>query len=118
MWRNTTAHSRSRIHRGQTLPRKIMPDAIPEEEKSRRLAALQAKQRQIQQARHDSLVGAQFEVLVDGRHESRDQWAGRTSCNRILNFTSSEENLLGEYVSARVTRAGPNSLQGEHVTRS
>jgi len=92
-----------------------MPEAIPEEEKSRRLAALQANQREIQQARHDSLVGAQFELLVDGRHESRNQWAGRTSCNRILNFTSSEENLLGRYVTARVTRAGPNSLQGEHA---
>jgi tRNA-2-methylthio-N6-dimethylallyladenosine synthase len=92
-----------------------MPDAIPEEEKSRRLVVLQGRQREIQQARHESLVGACFEVLADGRHESRGQWAGRTSCNRILNFTSSEENLLGRYVEARVTSAGPNSLQGEHV---
>ena len=44
-----------------------MPDAIPEEEKSRRLAILHERQRQIQIARNEKLVGAGFEVLVDSR---------------------------------------------------
>jgi tRNA-2-methylthio-N6-dimethylallyladenosine synthase len=94
---------------------RLMPGAISDEEQSRRLAILQEKQREAQIARHESLAGQTFEVLVDGRHESRGQWAGRTSCNRILNFTSPRENLLGSYVHARVTRGGPNSLLGEHV---
>ncbi len=40
-----------------------MPDVIPEEEKSRRLAILQERQRQIQIASNEKLVGDTFEVL-------------------------------------------------------
>jgi tRNA-2-methylthio-N6-dimethylallyladenosine synthase len=88
---------------------------VPEEEKSRRLAILQERQRQIQIASNEKLVGETFEVLVDGRHAARGQWSGRTTSNRILNFTSSRENILGEYLQVRVTRGGPNSLVGEHA---
>src|SRR5271163_4830246 len=93
-----------------------MPDAIPEEEKSRRLAVLNERQRAIQIAANEKLVGQSYEVLVDGCHPARTQWGGRTSCNRLINFTSPHVNLLGEYVQVKVTRAGPNSFAGEHVT--
>ena len=93
-------------------------DAIPEEEKGRRLAILQDRQRQIQIARNEKLIGETFEVLVDGRHASRGQWTGRSTSNRVLNFTSRHENILGQYAQVRVTRAGPNSLVGEHVEPS
>jgi tRNA-2-methylthio-N6-dimethylallyladenosine synthase len=92
-----------------------MPDAIPEEEKSRRLAILQDRQRQIQIVRNNKLVGETFEVLVDTHHAARAQWAGRSTSNLIVNFTSPHENLLGEYVQARITRAAPFSLVGEQV---
>lgn len=95
-----------------------MDDAIPEEEKGRRLAILQDRQRQIQIDRNEKLVGETFEVLVDGRHASRGQWTGRSTSNRVLNFTSRRENILGQYAQVRVTRAGPNSLVGEHVEPS
>src|SRR5580693_1768985 len=93
-----------------------MPDAIPEEEKSRRLAVLNERQRAIQIAANEKLVGQSYEVLVDGCHPARTQWGGRTSCNRLINFTSPHVNLLGEYVQVKITRAGPNSFAGEHVT--
>jgi tRNA-2-methylthio-N6-dimethylallyladenosine synthase len=89
--------------------------AVPEEEKKKRLSILQERQRQIQLARNETLVGREFEVLVDSRHAARGQWAGRTTSNRVVNFVSARENLLGEYVAARVTRAGPNSLVGEEL---
>ncbi|HXJ15740.1 MAG TPA: tRNA (N6-isopentenyl adenosine(37)-C2)-methylthiotransferase MiaB [Candidatus Polarisedimenticolia bacterium] len=92
-----------------------MADVVPDKEKSRRLAVLQDRQRQIQIARNASLVGAAFEVLVDSRHASRGQWSGRSTSNRVVNFVSPCENLLGEYVQVRITRAGPNSLVGEQV---
>jgi tRNA-2-methylthio-N6-dimethylallyladenosine synthase len=92
-----------------------MADAIPEEEKSRRLAVLMEHQRQIQIASNEKLVGESFEVLVDAHHSARNQWGGRTSCNRVVNFTSPRENLLGEYLQVKVTRSGPNSLVGEHL---
>ena len=96
-------------------PSLAMPDAIPEEEKSHRLAILNERQRQIQIARNEKLVGAGFEVLVDTHHTARNQWAGRTTSNRIVNFSTSRENLLGQYVQVHITRSAPNSLIGEEV---
>jgi len=93
-----------------------MPDAVPEEEKSRRLAILNEHQRAIQIAANEKQVGQSYEVLVDGCHPERTQWGGRTTCNRLINFTSPRVNLLGEYVQVKITRAGPNSFAGEHVT--
>jgi tRNA-2-methylthio-N6-dimethylallyladenosine synthase len=92
-----------------------MEDSVPEAEKGRRLSIVQEKQRQIQMARNEALVGGTFEVLVDGRSGREGQWAGRTSNNRVVNFSSPHANLLGQYVQVKVTRAGPNSLVGEVV---
>ena len=91
---------------------------IPEEEKSRRLAALLERQRAIQLRRNGELVGTVQEVLVEDYHPATGQWVGRTSQNRVLNFASvagDGRSLLGRYVQARVTRAGPNSLVGESL---
>jgi tRNA-2-methylthio-N6-dimethylallyladenosine synthase len=96
-------------------PALSMEDAIPEEEKSRRLAILMEHQRRIQMARNESLIGKTFELLVDGHNPNKKLWGGRTSCNRLLNFTSPLDTLLGKYIPARVTRVGPNNLFGEHV---
>src|ERR1700686_3396441 len=92
-----------------------MPDAIPEEEKGHRLARVNDRQREIQRARNEALVGETFEALVDGASRRPGQWSGRCSSNRILNFTSPRENLLGEYVQGRVASASPNCLVGEHL---
>jgi len=92
-----------------------MPDAIPEEEKGRRLAVLQDRQREIQIAINNALIGETFEVLVDGASRKPGQWSGRSSSNRILNFASPLPDLLGQYAQVRVTRAAPNSLVGEHI---
>jgi tRNA-2-methylthio-N6-dimethylallyladenosine synthase len=96
-----------------------MENVVPEEEKQRRLAVVQEKQRAIQIRRNASLIGGIREVLVEGRHASLGQWIGRTSDNRTLNFThpdSSDASLVGRYLDVRVTRSGPNSLVGESVT--
>lgn len=94
-----------------------LPGQVPEEEKQRRLAIVQEKQRSIQIRRNAELVGAVREVLVEGRQQALGQWIGRTSDNRTLNFTHpASEGLEGRYVHARVTRSGPNSLVGESVT--
>lgn len=96
-----------------------MPDAVPDEEKQRRLAIVQEKQRSIQIRRNAERIGAVEEVLVEGRNQALGQWIGRTSDNHILNFTHSDpaaENLLGRYLAVRVTRSGPNSLVGESTS--
>jgi tRNA-2-methylthio-N6-dimethylallyladenosine synthase len=96
-----------------------LADPVPEEEKQRRLAILQEKQRAIQIRRNAELIGGIREVLVEGRNQSLGQWIGRTSDNRPLNFTHPDSNgnsLVGQYLPVRVTRSGPNSLVGESVT--
>jgi tRNA-2-methylthio-N6-dimethylallyladenosine synthase len=94
-----------------------MTDAIPEEEKGRRLAILMDRQREIQRAQNEKLVGETFEVLVDGKSRRENQWSGHTSSNRVMNFTSPERELLGDYVQVKVVSAMPNSLVGEMVGR-
>jgi tRNA-2-methylthio-N6-dimethylallyladenosine synthase len=96
-------------------PATSMPDAIPEEEKSRRLAVLMERQRAIQMDALNKLENEIFEVHVDGKSKKENQWYGHTSCNRVANFSSSRDDLLGQYVPVRVTRCTPNSLLGEHA---
>jgi tRNA-2-methylthio-N6-dimethylallyladenosine synthase len=92
-----------------------MQDAVPEEEKQRRLLILQEKQRAIQIRRNAELIGSVQEVMVEGRHPALGQWIGRTSTNRTLNFTHPGSDLIGRYLPVQVTRSGPNSLVGEAV---
>jgi tRNA-2-methylthio-N6-dimethylallyladenosine synthase len=92
-----------------------MGDAIPEEEKGRRLAILLEKQREIQLAQHTRFTGKTFEVLVSGKSRRENQWSGYTSSHRVVNFSSSGKELLGTYIQVRVTGATPNSLMGEQV---
>jgi tRNA-2-methylthio-N6-dimethylallyladenosine synthase len=96
-------------------PSLAMDDAIPEEEKSRRLAVLQDKQREIQAVRNSALMGMKFEVLVSGKSRRENQWSGYTSSHRVVNFASPGKELLGTYIQVRVTGATPNSLVGEHA---
>jgi tRNA-2-methylthio-N6-dimethylallyladenosine synthase len=93
-----------------------LEDAIPDEEKSRRLAVLLEKQRVIQQRRNQKHLGEQVEVMVEGKNGARRQWVGRTSQNKTLNFTAAGLDLeVGSYLPVRVTTALPNSLVGELV---
>ena len=98
-------------------PSLSLEDAIPEEEKSRRLEVLMARQREIQIASYKRYVGAELEVMVEGRNEARGQWVGRTSQNKTLNFTAPHAAALGSgmYAQVRVTRSFPNSLVGELI---
>ncbi|HEY0704090.1 MAG TPA: tRNA (N6-isopentenyl adenosine(37)-C2)-methylthiotransferase MiaB [Candidatus Acidoferrales bacterium] len=96
-------------------PAKDMPDAIPEEEKSKRLAKLNERQRGIQTARNEMTIGDTFEVHTDGHHPARGMWGGRTSCNRLVNFTSTRPALLGEYIQVKISHASANLVFGEHV---
>ena len=84
-----------------------LEDAIPEEEKARRLSVLQERQREIQKTTQSSHVGQILEVMVEGKNEARNQWIGRTSQNKVLNFTAPQEVApqVGSYVPVRVPDA-------------
>src|SRR5438876_547843 len=94
-----------------------LEDAIPDQEKARRLAVLQEEQRNIQMRRNSSNLGKVFEVMVEGKNEARGQWIGRTSQNKVMNFKVPEGAIpaVGSYVSVVTTATFPNSLAGEMV---
>jgi tRNA-2-methylthio-N6-dimethylallyladenosine synthase len=102
-------------------PSLTMDDAIPDQEKSRRLEALMAHQREISSARNQRHIGEIAEAMVEGKNEARGQWVGRTSQNKTLNFTvpnftaPNVTPAIGSYVPVLVTRSFPNSLVGEMV---
>lgn len=94
-----------------------MIDDIPQQEKSRRLAFLQNRQREIQIEKAKSMVGKTVEVLVDGSSaKDTHVLAGRTSTNYVVNFNG-PKSLLGTYVQVRVTQSLANSLLGEWANK-
>ncbi len=98
-------------------PALSMIDSISEEEKSRRLGILMEHQREIQKASYMRHVGEIAEVMVEAKNAARNQWVGRTTQNKTLNFVISAalEPSIGSYAHVRVTASFPNSLVGEMV---
>jgi len=98
--------------RPNTLAEKRMPDEVPEEEKTRRIVALQARQRDIQLRLNEALIGQTVEVLVDAASRKRDtELSGRTSQNVVVNVPGPAA-WIGRTVAVRVERAGPHSVWG------
>jgi tRNA-2-methylthio-N6-dimethylallyladenosine synthase len=101
--------------RPNTLAVKRYPDDVTDAEKTRRIVALQALQRDIQIEMHEVEVGSTANVLVDSISRRRDwELSGRTFGNTVVNFPGPRE-WLGRTVPVRITRAGAYSLAGEPV---
>jgi tRNA-2-methylthio-N6-dimethylallyladenosine synthase len=94
-----------------------LDDAIPDEEKVRRLSVLNDRQREIQKRGNQRHLGKILEVMVEGKNETRGQWTGRTSQNKVFNFTAPAgiAPSIGSYTSVLATTCLPNSLVGETV---
>ena len=101
--------------RPNTLADKRMPDDVSEDEKTRRIVALQALQRDIQTELHGALVGQTVEVLIDSASRRRDtELSGRTSQNTVVNLPGSAD-WIGRTLPVRIERSGPNSVWGQAV---
>ncbi|HWK12053.1 MAG TPA: MiaB/RimO family radical SAM methylthiotransferase, partial [Vicinamibacterales bacterium] len=101
--------------RPNTLALKRMADDVSEEEKTRRIVALQALQKRIQGEIFEAAVGRTEQVLIDSHSRRRDwELSGRTSGNTVVNLAG-EPSWLGRMLPVRITAANPNSLRGEAV---
>jgi tRNA-2-methylthio-N6-dimethylallyladenosine synthase len=101
--------------RPNTLAQKRMPDDVTEEEKTRRIVALQALQRDIQGELYRQAIGRVEPVLVESRSRRREwELSGRTSSNTVVNFAG-DPDWIGRMIVVRVTDANPNSLRAEAV---
>jgi tRNA-2-methylthio-N6-dimethylallyladenosine synthase len=103
--------------RPNTLALKRLPDDVPEDEKTRRIMALQALQRSIQGELFEASIGRVEPVLIDATSRRREwELSGRTSGNTVVNFAG-EPSWVGQIVPVRITGANPNSLRGESCFR-
>ncbi len=99
--------------RPNTLASKRMPDDVSEDEKTRRIVTLQARQREIQTRLHERAVGTVVDVLVDSVSRRREwEISGRTTGNTVVNLPG-RADWVGRTVPVEIRRAGPNSLWGE-----
>jgi tRNA-2-methylthio-N6-dimethylallyladenosine synthase len=87
-------------------------DPVGFAEKQERLRRLQSLQQRITEENNKSLVGTVQEVLIEGESRREGQFYGRTSGNRVVNF-SADLPPVGSIVDVVITRANRNSLLGE-----
>ncbi len=101
--------------RPNTLAEKRLADDVSEDEKTRRIVALQALQREIQTGLNEQMLGTTVDVLVDAASRRRDvELSGRTSSNVVVNLPGAAE-WIGRTVPVRIERAGPHSVWGRMI---
>jgi len=101
--------------RPNTLAEKRLADDVSEDEKTRRIVALQALQRDIQSELNAALIGRTVDVLVDAASRRRaTELSGRTSGNVVVNVPGPSD-WIGRTVPVRIERAGPHSVWGRYA---
>ncbi|WP_419418529.1 tRNA (N6-isopentenyl adenosine(37)-C2)-methylthiotransferase MiaB [Legionella sp. D16C41] len=95
-------------------PAANLVDEIPMETKKQRLQILQNRLTLNAVHYSQSMVGSTQKILVTGKSKKDEtQLAGRTECNRVVNFDGPAE-LIGHFISVTITEALPNSLRARY----
>lgn len=98
-----------------TFASRNLPDDVPEELKSARLAEIIDLQGQMSHQNNLRDVGREFEVLVEGASKKNaDQLSGRTSQNKVV-VLDRGNHRVGDYVRVRITGCTPATLFGEEI---
>lgn len=107
-------HSFSFIYSARPgTPAADLPDNSPEPLKKQRLKILQDRIIQNATSISRKMVGNTETVLVSGiSKKDPGQLQGRTENNRVVNFSSSDHGLIGNFTQVEITEALPNSLRG------
>ncbi|KTC96057.1 tRNA (N6-isopentenyl adenosine(37)-C2)-methylthiotransferase MiaB [Legionella erythra] len=93
-------------------PAANLPDDTPMDVKKQRLQILQNRLLINAAQYSQSMVGSTQRILVTGQSKKNaQQLAGRTECNRVVNFDG-PETLIGQFVHVDISEALPNSLRG------
>ncbi len=94
-------------------PAANISDNVSLTEKKTRLSELQNKLNQLSQAYSKKLVGTTRQVLITGvSKKNPDELAGRTECNRIVNFAG-DNSLIGKLEDVKIIENYSNSLRGK-----
>jgi tRNA-2-methylthio-N6-dimethylallyladenosine synthase len=107
-----------RFSRRPGTPAATMPDQVSDEVKADRNTRLLQASERVSSGRSRRLVGQTVEVLVDGTSKKNaGELAGRTRCNRVVNFDGQGRASVGEIASVRIDQALPHSLRGTLASR-
>jgi tRNA-2-methylthio-N6-dimethylallyladenosine synthase len=94
-------------------PAAELPDATDENTKKQRLQVLQTRINQHARRISEGMVGNREKVLVTGvSKKDPGQLQGRTENNRVVNFSATDQGLIGQFVEVEILEALPNSLRG------
>jgi tRNA-2-methylthio-N6-dimethylallyladenosine synthase len=94
-------------------PAAELPDDTNEETKKQRLRILQGRILQEAQLISRRMVGRTEKILVTGvSKKDPGQLQGRTENNRVVNFSTMDAGLIGQFVQVEILEALPNSLRG------
>ena len=106
-----------RYSRRPGTPAAEMAEQIGEDVKARRNARLLEVVTRVTAARSARLAGRPLEVLVDGTSKRNPgELAGRTRCNRVVNFDGDGRVAVGDVVTVHVTGVMPHSLRATLTT--
>jgi tRNA-2-methylthio-N6-dimethylallyladenosine synthase len=94
-------------------PAAELPDDTDEATRKQRLKVLQARIAAHAQQISRRMVGSTQTILVTGvSKKDPGQLQGRTENNRAVNFSTSDQTLIGQFVTVEILEALPNSLRG------
>ena len=106
-----------RYSRRPGTPAAAMADQVDEAVKADRNRRLLDVVQRVTGARSGLLAGRTMEVLVDGTsRKSSGELAGRTRCNRVVNFDGQGQVVVGDVVHVLVTEVLAHSLRGALAT--
>ncbi len=95
-------------------PAAELADDTPQPVKLARLLRLQKRIDELAQEVSQAMVGSVQRVLVEGvSKKDRNELAGRTDNNRVVNFAGDAGAMLDRFLDVRITSAMPHSLRGE-----
>ena len=105
-------HAAAYSTRPGTIAARLMRDDVPQDEKQRRLKAIEALQEEIAAGINAQLLHTTQQTLVEGRRRGR--WFGRNRNDKLV-FFDHDRDMTGQMVEVKIDRATPWSLQGSLI---
>ncbi len=94
----------------------LMEDSVPYEEKSKWFKELCDLQEEIASTHSANMMGKTYRVLCEGESKTLEGYmAGRTDGNVIIEFPSTDKDLIGKFCSVKVTEPLNWLVRGELI---
>jgi len=94
-------------------PAAALPSQISEKVKTERLLELQKLLRAQQTAFNEQMVGRTVSILIDDKNEHKNRFFGRSPYMQSTFIDASDQDLLCQEITVKITKAGANSLKGK-----